>query len=65
MSKTIEIEPGVLRATAREYAETDKSLEADACTLMKKYGWALPEPAKAFFRKLATHLNWYTLKGIL
>lgn len=40
-------------------------LERRACALIKQYGLLLPGPAKAFFRDLADHLNWNTLKGML
>lgn len=37
-------------------------LEREAVALVKQYSWALPAPAKAFFRKLAAHLNWTELQ---
>lgn len=37
-------------------------LECEAVALVKQYGYFLPAPAKAFFRKLATYLNWTNLK---
>jgi hypothetical protein len=46
---------------------SDKNLhlEQRACALIRQYGLFLPGPAKQFFRELADHLNWDTLKGIL
>lgn len=43
----------------------NEELERQAVALVKQYGLFLPAPAKAFFRKLAAHLNWNDLKGIL
>jgi len=40
-------------------------LEREAVTLVNQYKWVLPAPAKAFFKKLAQHLNWKKLEGIL
>jgi hypothetical protein len=40
-------------------------LEREAVTLVNQYKWVLPAPAKAFFKKLAQHLNWKTLEGTL
>lgn len=37
-------------------------LEREAVALVTKYGLFLPAPAKEFFRKLAEHLNWTTLR---
>lgn len=45
--------------------DESKELELQAVGLVKTYGWALPAPAKDFFRRLATHLNWTTLREIL
>lgn len=42
-----------------------ESLEREAVALVKQYGWALPKPAKEFFKRLADHLGWNNLKGIL
>lgn len=40
-------------------------LEREAIALIKQYGLFLPAPAKAFFRKLAAHLNWTELQKAL
>jgi len=40
-------------------------LEREAVTLVNQYKWALPAPAKAFFKKLALHLNWKNLEKAL
>lgn len=37
-------------------------LEREAIALIRQYGLFLPAPAKAFFRKLADHLNWTELQ---
>jgi hypothetical protein len=42
-----------------------ESLEREAIALVKQYGWALPQPAKKFFKRLADHLGWENLKGTL
>jgi len=42
-----------------------ESLEREAIALVKQYGWVLPKPAKEFFKRLAVHLGWETLKGNL
>jgi hypothetical protein len=39
-----------------------EELESQAVRLIKQYGFFLPAPAKEFFRKLATFLNWEQLK---
>jgi hypothetical protein len=36
-------------------------LEGEAVSMVKKYGFFLPAPAKDFFRKLAIYLNWQQL----
>lgn len=59
----LEIELAEVRTAASAHAATDSALEAKACALMKQYGFILPGPAKNFFRELANHLNWNTLKG--
>ena len=41
--------------------EQGQALEREAVTLYKQYGFFLPGPAKAFFRKLAIHLQWHDL----
>ena len=41
---------------------SSEDLERQAVALVRQYGWALPAPAKDFFRKLADHLNWQDLK---
>jgi hypothetical protein len=45
-------------------SESDQ-LEREAIALVKQYSWVLPAPAKAFFKRLAKHLNWANLEGIL
>jgi hypothetical protein len=40
-------------------------LEREAVTLVNQYKWVLPAPAKAFFKKLAQHLNWKNLEKAL
>jgi hypothetical protein len=42
--------------------DDSNQLEREAVALIKKYGLFLPAPAKEFFRKLADHLKWNTLK---
>jgi hypothetical protein len=59
----LEVDLDTLRATARDHMVKDHAMEAKACALMKQYGFFLPGPAKEFFRELANHLNWNTLKG--
>ena len=59
----LDVELSDLRTAASARAATDSALEAKACALMKQYGFFLPGPAKTFFRELADHLNWNTLKG--
>jgi hypothetical protein len=46
-------------------SDKDTELELRACAFIKQYGLFLPGPAKQFFRELADHLNWDTLKGLL
>jgi hypothetical protein len=46
-------------------ASDGEELERQAVALVKQYGWALPPPAKAFFRRLADYLNWKTLQGAM
>lgn len=45
-------------------SESD-TLEREAIALIKQYGLFLPAPAKAFFRKLAAHLQWTNLERAL
>jgi len=59
----LDVELSELRTAASARAAADTALEAKACALMKQYGFFLPGPAKTFFRELADHLNWNTLKG--
>jgi len=59
----LDVELSEVRAAAGAHAAKDSALEAKACALMKQYGFILPRPAKDFFRELANHLNWNTLKG--
>ncbi len=40
-------------------------LEREGVALLKQYGWALPKPAKEFFKRLAEKLGWETMKGSL
>ena len=40
------------------------ALEREAVTLYQQYGFFLPGPAKAFFRKLAIHLQWQDLMKV-
>lgn len=40
----------------------DEILQRQAVALIKQYGLLLPAPAKAFFRKLAVHLQWIDLQ---
>lgn len=40
------------------------ALEREAVALYRKYGFFLPDPAKAFFRKLAIHLQWQDLMKV-
>jgi hypothetical protein len=47
------------RQEARRVANIE--LEREAVALIKQYGFFLPAPAKAFFRKLAIFLNWQEL----
>ena len=42
-----------------------EELERQAVALVKQYGWVLPPPVRKFFRELADHLQWETLKGTL
>lgn len=39
-----------------------EELEREAVALIRQYGFFLPAPAKAFFRKLAVFLNWQDLQ---
>lgn len=41
--------------------ERGQALEREAVALYRQYGYFLPGPAKAFFRKLAIHLQWQEL----
>lgn len=45
-------------------SESDE-LQAQACALMKQYGFFLPDPAKQFFRKMAVFMNWYELEKVM
>jgi hypothetical protein len=40
-------------------------LEREAIALVKQYGLFMPQPVKAFLRKMAAHLNWTNLTGVL
>lgn len=40
-------------------------LQREAVALITQYGFFLPAPAKAFFRKLADFLQWHDLKKAL
>lgn len=42
-----------------------EELEREAVALVNQYRWALPKPAKEFFKRLAEHLGWQNLKGTL
>ena len=44
--------------------EQGRALEREAVTLYRQYGLFLPGPAKAFFRKLAIHLQWQDLMKV-
>ncbi len=44
--------------------EQCQALEREAVVLYRKYGYFLPGPAKAFFRKLAIHLQWQDLMKV-
>lgn len=44
--------------------ESEK-LEREAVALIKQYGFFLPAPAKAFFKRLAVHLKWSDLEKTL
>lgn len=44
--------------------EQGQALEREAVALYRQYGFILPGPAKAFFRKLATHLQWQELMKV-
>lgn len=61
----IDVETSALKAAAHAHAAKDSAMEAKACALLRQYGFFLPGPAKEFFRELANHLNWTTLKDIL
>ncbi len=61
----VSVELPELKAATAAHAAKDSALEAKACALVKQYGLFLPGPAKQFFRELADHLNWNTLKGML
>jgi hypothetical protein len=45
--------------------KVDAELQHDAVVMVKKYGLLLPAPARAFFRKLAAHLQWTDLEQAL
>jgi hypothetical protein len=45
--------------------DVNEDLERQACQLVRQYGFFLPAPAKELFRKLADHLQWANLKGLL
>ena len=42
-----------------------EELEREAVALIKQYGFLLPKPAKAFFKRLAVHLKWNQLEQAL
>lgn len=44
--------------------EQGQALESEAVALYKQYGFFLPGPAKAFFRKLAILLQWQDLMKV-
>lgn len=44
--------------------EQDRRIECEAVALYRQYGFFLPGPAKAFFRKLAIHLQWQDLMKV-
>ena len=44
--------------------EQGQALEREAVALYQQYGFFLPYPAKAFFRKLAIHLQWQDLMKV-
>lgn len=44
--------------------EQGPALEREAVALYRQYGFFLPGPAKAFFRKLAIHLQWQDLMKV-
>jgi hypothetical protein len=41
---------------------SSEELERQAVGLVRQYRWALPAPAKEFFRRLADFLSWEQLK---
>ena len=45
--------------------QADLELQLEAVALIKQYGFLLPAPAKAFFRKLAVFLKWHDLTKAL
>jgi hypothetical protein len=45
--------------------ETNRALELQAMAIYRQYGFFLPAPVKEFLRKLADHLQWTDLKGLL
>jgi hypothetical protein len=61
----VAVEITELRAAVAANRAKDSALEAKACALVRQYGLFLPGPAKDFFRELAAHLNWNTLKGTI
>lgn len=44
--------------------EQGRALEREAVALYRQYGFLLSGPAKAFFRKLAIHLQWHELMKV-
>ena len=44
--------------------EQGQALEREAVALYRQYGFILPPPAKAFFRKLAIFLQWQDLMKV-
>ena len=44
--------------------EQGQALQRQAVELYRKYGLMLPGPAKDFFRKLATYLQWQDLMKV-
>lgn len=48
-----------------EMTTESQELERQAMALVKQYGLFMPAPIKEFLKKLATYLQWETLKGTL
>jgi hypothetical protein len=43
----------------------NEELEREAIALVRQYGFFMPVPVKGFLLKLAVHLDWQNLKGVL